>query len=183
MNINRRQMLGILGTALIVSGQTLYADNFYQSAIPRVYKTVAERHAIPTSILYAVALTESGKQYDSTLLPWPWTLNIDGQGNYYESYHTAKIALSEALEKSQSVDIGLMQINWRWHQDKLQNIATALNPLQNLNHGARMLHECYEQSGDWWEAVGHYHSPANTTKAKRNAERYRQRVKAHWTRL
>lgn len=183
MNINRRQTLVMLGTVLVTPMPTLYAADSHQSAIPRVYKIVAERHSIPTSIFYAVALTESGKQYDSTLLPWPWTLNIDGDGNYYESYHAAKIALSKALEKSQSVDIGLMQINWRWHQDKLQNIATALNPLQNLNYGARILHECYQQSGDWWEAVGHYHSPANTTKARRNAERYRQRVKAHWTRL
>ncbi len=183
MNLSRRQTLVMLGTALAIPVPTLYADTSHQPEIPNVYKLVAERHAIPTTILYAVALTESGKSYQSTLLPWPWTLNIDGQGYYYESYHTAKIALAEALEKSQSVDIGLMQINWRWHQDKLQNISAALNPLQNLNQGARILHQSYQKSGDWWEAVGHYHSPAQTVKARRNAERYRRRVRAHWSQL
>src|ERR1700712_3031884 len=48
----------------------------------------AERaHGIPPHLLAAIARVESGRrdQSSGTFSPWPWTINADGQGSFYDS--------------------------------------------------------------------------------------------------
>jgi hypothetical protein len=73
----------------------------------------------------------------------------------------------------------LMQVNWRYHQDKLGSPWQALDPYHNLRVGAEILQDCYTNRQDWWSSVGCYHSPANTQKA----EQYIGRVLSKWQRL
>jgi hypothetical protein len=72
-----------------------------------------------------------------------------------------------------------MQVNWRYHQQKLGDSWQALEPYHNLRVAALILRDCYEQRRDWWAGVGCYHSPSNTLRA----QRYRARVVGHWQRL
>ncbi|MEW8252710.1 MAG: lytic transglycosylase domain-containing protein, partial [Candidatus Thiodiazotropha sp.] len=90
--------------------------------MPAGYRMIAAEHGIPQSVLFAVALTESGKQtgQTGTLRPWPWTLNVAGRGYFFDSRQAAWRALMTYLEEGKrSIDIGLMQVNWRYHQDRL----------------------------------------------------------------
>jgi hypothetical protein len=149
------------------------------SDIPPAYRQVALINGIPADIFYAVALTESGRilGVNQPRRPWPWTLNIHGQGLYFSDRHSAWRAVVTALVKQQpSVDIGLMQVNWYWHHHRLIDPWRALDPHRNLRVAAEILQRCYERSSDWWQAVGCYHSPSNPE----HAERYRERVRAHW---
>ena len=131
---------------------------------------------------YAVALTESGKVVDRfrTRRPWPWTLNVGGKGYFYASREDAHRALRRYLAQGKrSIDIGLMQVNWRWHRDKLGDPWQALDPDHNLQVGASILASCYREGRDRWDAVGCYHAPNNLT----FASRYRKNVAAHWRRI
>ncbi|MCP4966485.1 MAG: lytic transglycosylase domain-containing protein, partial [bacterium] len=146
------------------------------------YRSIATAEGIPHTLLYAMALTESGKQIEPAggYRPWPWTLNLAGQGYFYSSRSAAWKALTGWIsEGKRSIDIGLMQVNWRYHQDRLGTTWQALDPYHNLRVGAAILQACYQIRQDWWSSVGCYHSPANESRA----DRYRQRVVSHWRRI
>ncbi len=85
-------------------------------AVPFGYRAVAAERGIPHTVFYAMALTESGKQVElvDDYRPWPWTLNVAGRGYFYDSRVAAWQALTALLERGKrSIDIGLMQVNWR----------------------------------------------------------------------
>ena len=150
--------------------------------VPAGYQSIATEQDVPHTVLYAIALTESGKQIKSVgdYRPWPWTLNLAGRGYFFDSRLEAWQALMGWIgEGKRSIDIGLMQVSWKYHKDKLGNIWQALDPYHNLRIAAVILQDCFKQRRDWWASVGCYHSPKNSGRA----QRYRLRVVGHWQRL
>jgi len=150
--------------------------------VPRGYRAIAAEYGIPYTILYAIALVESGRGLSDNGMrrPWPWTLNVAGRGHFYPSREAAWDALNGFIARGErSIDIGLMQVSWKYHKDKLGNAWRALDPYHNLRIAAGILRDCFEQRRDWWASVGCYHSPANTVRA----QRYRLRVVGYWRRL
>ena len=155
------------------------ASIYAETVIPSAYQRVADAHGIPAELFYAVALAESGTQVDAigTVRPWPWTLNVHGDGRFYSSRLAARSAFRRALAAGRtSVDVGLMQVNWRYHRAALGHVDRALDPYTNLNVAAAILTGCYHRHGDWWASVGCYHAP----NAPRRAERYSNRVRTIW---
>ena len=153
-----------------------------EDGIPPAYRMVAAEYGIPGPLFYAVALAESGKRIGPTRQrrPWPWTLNIAGKGRYFSTRWQAWRALDQSLRTGQdSVDIGLMQVNWRFHEKHLGNSWLALEPHHNLAVGAEILKDCYAKRRDWWASVGCYHAPSDSDRARR----YRERVVALWREL
>ena len=174
----RRVSLAIM---LLVGGVVLW-DTACAGEIPPAYRQVALIKGVPADIFYAIALAESGRKLGANQprRPWPWTLNIHGEGLFFSDRHSAWRAVVTALAKQQSsVDIGLMQVNWRYHHRRLIDPWRALDPYRNLQVAAEILQRCYERSSDWWQAVGCYHSPSNPERA----QRYRERVRVHWQSL
>lgn len=57
-----------------------------------------------------------------------------------------------------NVDIGLMQINWKFHGENFTNLSQAFDPLLNANYAVKYLLEHYKTKKDWWKSVGRYHS-------------------------
>lgn len=176
MNYKRRETLSLVIPVLALSVVPIPLEAKTPTVIPEAYKLVAEKFGIPAIWLYAVALTESGRLYQSQHRPWPWTLNIKGESYYFDSLSQAEGKLKNTLKKTSLVDIGLMQINWHWHSNRLQTVYSALNPINNLATGAAILAEQYRVCGNWPEAVGRYHSPGKTREAKQRAKSYRLRV-------
>lgn len=163
-------------------GLVFPSTGWSNEAVPAGYRSIAAESGIPYTLLYAVALTESGKQVASThaYRPWPWTLNVAGQGYFFDSRLAAWQALTAWLEKGKrSIDIGLMQVNWRYHQERLGTPWQALDPYFNLRVGAEILQDCYITRLDWWDSVGCYHSPTNPQRANQ----YRRRVVTRWQRV
>lgn len=148
--------------------------------IPIAYAMVAKNFQIPSDILYAVAITESGQLHHESNVPWPWALNIDGESVYCETQNQAIDVLTEAVQHGKSVDIGLMQVSWRWHKQRFLTLEDALSPIKNLTIGATILREQYEQTGDWWESVGRYHDPGQDEGSLDSARNYRERVEQNW---
>lgn len=168
-----------LGVAFFWFTTSLSAMTDADDTVPSAYRLVAAEYEIPLQLFYAVALAESGKTIASMnrRRPWPWTLNIAGQGVYFRTRMQAWRALDQALRAGQdSVDIGLMQINWRFHRQRLGNSWLALEPHHNLTVGAEILRDCYKRRRDWWASVGCYHAPSDSHRARQ----YRNRVAAQW---
>lgn len=159
-----------------------------ESGVPPGYRLIAGEYGIPAALLYAMALTESRRTVRltgrHTARPWPWTLNVAGRGHWFSTRRDAWRALRRNLAAGRrSIDIGLMQVNWRYHRGQLLDPWTALDPYHNLRVGARILRQCFDLTGDWWQAAGCYHAPGPDKASQARAARYRARVRDQWRRL
>jgi Transglycosylase SLT domain len=135
-----------------------------QSAIHLCRQAIAaaERaHGIPTHLLAAIARVESGRrdQSSGTFNPWPWTINFDGQGSFYDNKGQAVSAATSMRPRvTQSIDVGCMQISLTNHPDAFVSLDQAFDPFSNADYGARFLVQLFEKTGSWPKAVEHYHS-------------------------
>ena len=173
----------LLLVCLFVSGiQALPAN---AESIPSNYHKIAYEHHIPTAILYGIALAESGKKLTSgNYKPWPWTLNVAGVPRRYPTRKAAYEGLMYFLQQGiKLIDIGIMQVNWRYHHKKLGTPWQALEPFNNTHTGAQILSEAYNKTGVWKQAIGRYHSPGQSPVQKKRAARYIKRVMKHIDRL
>ena len=149
--------------------------------IPSNYHKIAIENKIPTTILYAVALAESGQKIKVGIYrPWPWTLNVAGISRRYPTRKAAYNGLIYFLDQGvKSIDIGIMQINWHYHHKKLGTPWQALEPIHNMRTGARILRGEYKITGEWKKAIGRYHSPGQKPMQKKRALNYANRVMKH----
>jgi soluble lytic murein transglycosylase-like protein len=109
-------------------------------------------------MLQAIAFAESGRTDDHGLIePWPWALNIEGQAFFPMSQDEAVALLS--AHQNRSVDVGLLQINIRWHGHRVDDPKALLDPITNLEIGAAILKEALASApGDLTAGIGRYHS-------------------------
>ena len=124
--------------------------------------TAAERaHGIPSHLLAAIARVESGRrdQTSGTFNPWPWTINMDGQGSFYDNkLQAVAAAVSMRPRTTRSIDVGCMQISLIYHPDAFPSMAQAFDPGSNADYGARYLVQLYGKTNSWPKAVELYHS-------------------------
>jgi Transglycosylase SLT domain len=118
-------------------------------------------HAIPPQLLASIGRVESGRRDPGTGAwgPWPWTINAEGQGAWFESKAEA-IAAVQALQARgvRSIDIGCMQVNLMYHPGAFASLDLAFDPAVNADYAARFLVELHTQTGDWTQATANYHS-------------------------
>ncbi|MBN9561514.1 MAG: transglycosylase SLT domain-containing protein [Alphaproteobacteria bacterium] len=125
-------------------------------------------------MLSSVAKVESGKRDPATgaWQPWPWTINIEGEGRYFETEAEAIDAVRAVQAKGvRSIDVGCMQVNLMHHPAAFESLEQAFDPRANVLYARQFLLSLYRQSGDWPTAVGLYHSATPALAAS-----YRQRV-------
>jgi hypothetical protein len=148
---------------------------------PPAYQVAARQAGIPASVLYAVALQESGLRWRGRLMPWPWTLNVAGQPERYATRGDACAGLRRALGRvsMKQIDAGLGQINLGYQRQRYQAPCDLLDPYRNLAIAAEILKEHYVPGEDWLLAIGRYHRPAGGEAAAR----YRDNVNRHLTRV
>ncbi|MGV8617722.1 lytic transglycosylase domain-containing protein, partial [Pseudomonas aeruginosa] len=67
----------------------------------------------PSTVLYAVALQESGIRRNGRIVPWPWSLNVAGQSRRFATRADACAGLQQAMRATPHtrIDAGLGQIN------------------------------------------------------------------------
>lgn len=152
-----------------------------QDVPPPAYQIAAHRAGIPSTVLYAVALQESGLQRDGRLVPWPWTLNVAGAPHRFSSRAKACAGLQKALREAPPtrVDAGLGQINLGYQKHRYPQPCDLLDPYRNLAIAAEILREQHSDGEDWLLAIGRYHRPAGGAPAAR----YRSSVHKHLQRV
>ncbi len=147
-------------------------------AMCRAAITAAERrYGIPAGLLLAIGTVESGRRDETGVRqPWPWTINAEGEGRYFESKAQAVAWVGGALAGGmRSIDTGCMQVSLKHHPDAFPSLEQAFDPAANADYAARFLRELREgpAGGDWMRAVGFYHSQTPELAAP-----YRQQVQA-----
>lgn len=117
-----------------------------------------KKYKIPRGLLLAIALVESGVNGR----PWPWALNVGGQGIYPKSYAEAIGYLRRADGTTRpDVAVGCMQVFLRWHSEKFSAPEYLLYPEYNVAYAARYLRKLYEKHGNWSAATANYHAREN----------------------
>ena len=112
-------------------------------------------------LLYSVALAESAfhKKGIKTVKPWQFALRTKTRAYYGESYEDTVRELHQILKTTDSVDIGLMQINFRWHAHRVDKPEDLLDVKTNVSVAADILKERLIANHDnWSEALAQYHS-------------------------
>ncbi|MEX2520268.1 MAG: lytic transglycosylase domain-containing protein [Paracoccaceae bacterium] len=119
----------------------------------------AERGEAPIEILRALTRTETGRRMDGALRPWPWTVNMEGEGFWFDNRAEAlDFVTRRHAQGARSFDIGCFQINFRWHGEAFASLNEMFDPIINARYAARFLGELKAEGGDWRAAIGRYHS-------------------------
>ncbi len=118
-------------------------------------------YAIPTHLLSAIATTESGRYHEGLRmkLPWPWSINANGKGYWFETKAEAIAAVKRLHAHGiKSIDVGCMQVNLYHHPEAFASLSEAFEPQTNIAYAAGFLHTLHDEAGSWKKAAGDYHS-------------------------
>ena len=133
---------------------------------------------LPARLLAAISLTETGRadQVTGRIRPWPWTINAEGQGQFFETRQQAVAAVMALQARGvQSIDVGCLQVNLMYHPDAFSSLEQAFDPSTNAAYAARFLNALYTEGKDWAHAIAAYHSETPSL-----GDAYRVLVMARW---
>ncbi len=143
---------------------------------PAAIAGVEHAAPLPAKLLGAIAVTESGRPVAGRVVAWPWTIDVNGVGHFFETKADA-IAAVQAFQATgvRSIDVGCMQINLMHHPAAFASLEEAFDPPANAAYAARFLTALVRETGNWPDAVAAYHSRTPDLSAD-----YRRRVMAVW---
>jgi len=112
---------------------------------------IEKQYSIPQGLLHSIALVESQMN--------PHAINVEGKAIISSS----KTAALKVIEHYRSlgvtnIDIGVMQINYRWHGKEFTNLSEMLEVNNNIEYAAKLLSSLYKEHGSWHKATRLYHS-------------------------
>lgn len=135
-----------------------------------MYDAPARAYGHDPLLLYSVALAESAWKGEESgfVQPWPYTLRVASlPGNYQMSFEDALDELQTYQVSYSSIDIGLMQVNSKYHGHRVTNLSDLLIPGTNLEIGAQILRETIDSApGDLQLGIGRYHHWADEVRAR-----------------
>lgn len=176
MLFNRIRISYIISLLVLSISNTYgYHDHELSTSLRCVglFRKYEYQHRIPADALYSIALQETGKLHSEKKIKivWPWTVNVEGEGYFFNTKHEAVMFVKKQLMKGiSSIDVGCMQVNLKHHPEAFKSIEEAFEPKNNIDYGAKFLRSKYDQLGNWHKAIAHYHSATDSlgTKYKNN---------------
>lgn len=137
-------------------------------------RSASAETGVPFDVLLAITLTETGRMRNGALEPWPWAIQYDGQGRWFDTMAEAVAMAEDTLRTgATNIDLGCFQLNIRWHAGAFGSAGDMISPDRNARYAADFLAKLYRESGDWTVAAGAYHSRNPET-----ADVYRQKFAA-----
>lgn len=131
----------------------------------------ARRFDVPVDVMRAITRTETGRPGKQGPSPWPWTVNMEGRGAWFDDRDAALAFVFGHFKRgARSFDVGCFQINYKWHSGAFATIQDMFDPQRNADYAAGFLRSLFEELGDWTLAAGAYHS-----RTPKYARRYRAR--------
>ena len=151
-----RKMIAVLAAILFLTAEAL-------ASVPdceALAEQAAAARGVPSKLLPAIARTESGRgQGKLGHRAWPWTLNVAGKGYYFDTREQALDKLRQVIASGQrNVDVGCMQVNYRWHGKEFGSIEEMMDPEANTRYAALFMSRLRERTGSWTKATKFYHS-------------------------
>jgi len=133
---------------------------------------------LPTGLLAAIGIVESGRRGPTGMFPiiWPWTINAEGRG-FYQPSKLAAVGMVRALQSrgARLIDVGCFQVDLFYHPDAFASLEEAFDPDANARAAARILSLGRFSSTGWDGAIAAYHSAVPLIGAV-----YLQKVRAVW---
>jgi soluble lytic murein transglycosylase-like protein len=143
-----------------ISSRAIAEDNICEREMMRAATT----HDVPVSVLYAVALTETGQRGGLNA----YAMNVAGQPVFNSDLRQALSVFSKAHENGiKLIDVGCMQINHHFHGRKFGSIEDMFDPHRNVDYAAIFLKRLRMQEGSWTAAVARYHAGPNNAPAQK----------------
>jgi len=133
-------------------------------------------HRIPSQLLHAIAITESGRwnkaRKENTA--WPWTVTSGGKGLYFPTKRAAINAVKRLQNQGiRNIDVGCMQVNLKYHPNAFNSLGEAFDPTFNARYAAGFLTDLRREKRSWMQAVKHYHSATRELHTPYRAKVYR----------
>ena len=143
-----------LSVALLLPGLAAAQD------CARLAAEAGAEAGLPDGLLPAISLVEAGRGTgNGGIAPWPWTLNQGGKGMYFDTREEALAYLKQAVaEGVTNIDVGCMQLNWKWHSAGFASPEDMIDPARNTRYAARFMVELHNRLGSWETAASAYHS-------------------------
>ncbi|MBE1285499.1 MAG: transglycosylase SLT domain-containing protein [Rhodobacteraceae bacterium] len=139
-------------------GSTRFDQEFSSCDIAAVH--AGRMHNVPLDVLRAVTRVETGRTAGTPdLQPWPWTVNMEGAGHWFDSRDEAKSFVFKHFKRgARSFDVGCFQINYKWHGHAFVSFDDMFDPQKNAAYAALFLKSLHQEFGNWRDAVGAFHS-------------------------
>ena len=119
---------------------------------------------MPLAVFYAVGLNETGGRNGLQ----PYAMNIDGRASINASLADGLAAFAAARRGgAKLIDVGCMQINYKYHGDKFASVSEMFDPAHNIDYAARFLKELRAREGSWTLAVARYNAGPNNNPAQK----------------
>ena len=92
----------VLSLPLMASPVAKISDICHQAA-----QLAGKQRGVPMAVLQAITLTETGRRLEGSFRPWPWTVNMEGKGFWFDTRAEALKFVMERYEKgARSFDVG-----------------------------------------------------------------------------
>lgn len=183
--IARRIRSAILGTGILALAPWVAAPGPARASqdlsmlCEQAAGEASRQTGVPLSVLRAISLAETGRKRAGGFRPWPWTVNMEGQGHWFDTEDEARAYVFREFRRgARSFDVGCFQINYKWHGSAFASIEQMFDPVQNARYAADFLSRLYAEHGSWGAAAGAYHSLTPEF-----ADRYRLRFESIHARL
>ncbi|WP_366871107.1 transglycosylase SLT domain-containing protein [uncultured Ruegeria sp.] len=168
---NRKFPFFLFLTHVLMTPAVFAMPNARDGICDQAARRAALAEDVPLDVLRAIARVETGRTRDGSLEPWPWTINVEGQGYWFTSEVEAKSYVFKIFKAGvRSFDVGCFQINYRWHGKAFRSIDAMFDPDENAAYAAGLLKQLHVELGSWPAAAGAYHSRTQSL-----AEAYRGR--------
>lgn len=157
------RILGVLFCVMMgtkIEAQSQPQSEKSQSQCLAAIKNAEETHKIPTHLLGAIGVVESGKKGENRFRePSPWVIQVNGKGLFFKSKEEAvKKAKQLQSQGIKNMDVGCLQVNLHHHPDAFGSLEEAFDPGVNTEYAAKFLADLRRKHRTWIMAVAHYHS-------------------------
>lgn len=143
--------LVLCGNSVVVLADDKVTIEYSEKELSVLIANAEKKHQIPAGLLAAIAKTESRLK--------AYALNVGGKSVFPMSMSQAHGILEDKLNAGlTNIDVGVMQLNYRWHGGEFDSLEEMLIPERNINYAAKLLGSLYAQHGTWHKAVRYYHS-------------------------
>ncbi|MEM9642038.1 MAG: transglycosylase SLT domain-containing protein [Pseudomonadota bacterium] len=175
----KRWIVILLALAPYWGADPVYASAEVSAVCDAAGVRAARQTGVPVNVLRAVTRTETGRARDGKLAPWPWTVNMEGAGKWFDTRAEALAYVLQHHDRgARSYDVGCFQINYRWHGNAFPSIEAMFDPATNALYAAQFLQRLFAETGSWPKAAAAYHS-----RTPKFANRYKARFERIMARL
>ena len=138
----------------------LGADLIGKPNCEKIASNIEAEAKLPQYLLSSISRVEAGRKLSNgKIRGWPWALNHAGKGLFFESKEEALKYLKKAISSgSKNIDVGCMQLNYRWHKVAFSSLEDMIDPELNVRYAAKFVNELYERHQTWEDVIKHYHS-------------------------